>query len=62
MLNMTQSDAEASWHPDEPRSAGDHVLSWEGTSDRGGRVASGVYFLRVSAPQGEEMQRVTVLK
>ena len=47
---------------DEPRSAGDHVLSWEGTSDRGGRVASGVYFLRVSAPQGEEMQRVTVLK
>ena len=47
---------------DEPRSAGDHVVSWEGTSDRGSRVASGVYFLRVQASQGEEMQRVTVLK
>ncbi|HEU5311225.1 MAG TPA: FlgD immunoglobulin-like domain containing protein, partial [Candidatus Eisenbacteria bacterium] len=47
---------------DEPRSAGDHVVSWEGTSDHAGRVASGVYFLKVKAPQGEDMQRVTVLK
>jgi hypothetical protein len=47
---------------DEPRSAGDHVVHWEGTSDRADRVASGVYFLRVQAPQGEDVQRVTVLK
>ena len=46
---------------DDQRSAGDHVLTWEGTSERG-RVASGVYFLKVQATQGEEVQRVTVLK
>ena len=47
---------------DENRNAGDHAVSWDGTSDRTGRVTSGVYFLRVTAKQDEAMQRVTVLK
>lgn len=47
---------------DENRAAGDHVVTWDGTSDRAGRVASGVYFLKIQAAQGEAMQRVTVLK
>ena len=47
---------------DENRAAGDHTVSWDGSSERTGRVSSGVYFLRVAAQQGEAMQRVTVLK
>jgi hypothetical protein len=47
---------------DENRAAGDHTVSWDGASDRTGRVSSGVYFLRVAAQQAEAVQRVTVLK
>jgi hypothetical protein len=47
---------------DENRAAGDHTVSWDGTASGNGRVASGVYFLRIQAKQGEGMQRVTVLK
>lgn len=47
---------------DESRAAGAHTVSWEGRSDRSRRVASGVYFLKIQARQGEDVQRVTVLK
>jgi hypothetical protein len=45
----------------ESRGAGDHVVSFD-TSSGGGRVASGVYFLKIQARQGEDVRRVTVLK
>lgn len=47
---------------DENRTIGDHTVAWDGSSGEGGRVASGVYFLRIQAQQGEDVQRVTVLK
>ena len=46
---------------DENRAAGEHTVSWDGASDQTGRVASVVYFVRVSANQAEAMQRMTVL-
>ncbi|HET9252367.1 MAG TPA: putative Ig domain-containing protein [Candidatus Eisenbacteria bacterium] len=43
------------------RGAGDHVVSFD-TNAGGTRVASGVYFLKIEARQGEDVRRVTVLK
>jgi hypothetical protein len=47
---------------DESRPAGDHVVPWDGSRTNGGGVASGIYFVKIQAQQGEEVQRVTVLK
>jgi len=42
--------------------SGPHTIPWDGTNEQGGRVASGSYFFRVQAPEGTQVQRVTVLK
>jgi predicted RNA-binding protein with TRAM domain len=42
--------------------AGPHSVPWDGTNDRGTKVASGSYFFRIQAPDGQQVQRVTVLK
>jgi hypothetical protein len=42
--------------------AGDHSVPWDGTDERGGRVSSGQYFFRIQAPEGQQVQRVTVVK
>ncbi|HLQ67657.1 MAG TPA: putative Ig domain-containing protein [Candidatus Limnocylindrales bacterium] len=42
--------------------AGRHSVPWNGTNDRGGHVASGAYFFRIQAPDGMQVQRVTVVK
>jgi hypothetical protein len=47
---------------DANRPAGDQSLTWDGSNSRSATVPSGVYFFRIQAPQGEEVQRVTVLK
>ncbi len=47
---------------DESRTVGDQAVTWNGSDYRGNTVSSGVYFFRIQAPQGEEVQRVTALK
>lgn len=47
---------------DESMPAGPHTLRWDGSDATGGRVSSGVYFVRLSAPEGEANRIVTVLK
>ena len=47
---------------DENRAVGDQSVTWNGSSARSATVSSGVYFVKIKAPQGEEVQRVTVLK
>jgi hypothetical protein len=42
--------------------SGSHRVPWDGSDGRGGRVASGSYFFRIAAPEGTQVQRVTVLK
>jgi flagellar hook assembly protein FlgD len=42
--------------------AGRHSVPWDGTDDGGTRVASGAYFFRIQAPDGRQVQRVTVVK
>ncbi len=47
---------------DEEMSAGPHALRWDGSDAAGGRVSSGVYFVRLSASEGEAVRIVTVVK
>jgi len=47
---------------EEPLSAGRHVIEWDGTDNRGGRVASGVYFYALSDGRRTLMRKALVLK
>jgi len=47
---------------DEFRAAGRQTLAWDGTNAWSRRVASGVYFLRIQAPEGSVTRRVSVVK
>lgn len=47
---------------DRARGPGRHAEVWDGRDDRGVRVASGVYFVRVSTPTHHDVRRVVLLK
>lgn len=48
---------------DEVLGAGRHVVAWDGTDDSGQRVASGVYFARLTTADGQRQTRkMTVLR
>ena len=42
--------------------AAHHAVEWNGTSDRGGSVASGIYFSRLVAEDRETMQKRVLVK
>jgi hypothetical protein len=42
--------------------AGTHRIVWDATNDRGGRIASGVYFYILKTPQGEQRRKMVVLR
>ena len=44
-----------------PLSAGERIVRWDGTDERGGRVPSGVYFFGIESPDGAASRRVVVL-
>jgi glucose/arabinose dehydrogenase len=46
----------------EPTAAGRHRLAWDGHDTHGHRLASGVYFLRVTAAGRTESRRVTLVR
>jgi cytochrome c peroxidase len=47
---------------DGPHAAGEHALSWDGQSDRGGEAASGVYFFRVTAGSESSAGRLVLAR
>jgi len=47
---------------DEFMSAGRHEAVWQGRSDNGERVASGIYFCRMAAPEYSVTQKLTLLQ
>lgn len=47
---------------DDNRTSGEQRLVWDGSNARGERVASGVYFFRIQAPEEEIVHRVAVVK
>lgn len=42
--------------------AGNHTVTWDGTSESGGQVASGIYFYRISAGSFNETKKMMMLK
>jgi len=42
--------------------AGRHSIAWDGSSDTGGRVASGVYFLRLHTPEGTSAAKMILIR
>jgi len=42
--------------------AGVHQVTWRGRDDRGGQVASGLYFYRLTSDDGEHVRKMTLLK
>jgi hypothetical protein len=47
---------------DGPVEAGLHSVEWDGTDDSGRRVASGVYFYRLTSPTISETRKMVLLK
>ena len=47
---------------DEPKAPGVYRMSWDGRSDRGDAMASGVYFLRMSAGTFVKTRKIVLLK
>lgn len=47
---------------DANRFAGEQTLMWDGSDSRDRKVSSGVYLFRIVAKEGQDIQRVTVLK
>jgi flagellar hook assembly protein FlgD len=47
---------------DDVRDAGTHRVPWDGVNDTGVSMASGVYFVRLSAEGRTDMRKVVLLK
>jgi flagellar hook assembly protein FlgD len=47
---------------DENRAVGTQTVAWNGGDASERRVASGTYYVRIQAPQGQEVRAVTVVK
>jgi hypothetical protein len=44
------------------QAAGRHEVTWQGRDDRGGAVASGLYFYRLTTDAGDLVRKMTLLK
>ncbi len=47
---------------DEPYDAGPHLLEWDGTDGSGNRVASGIYFVRLTAGSDTRTRKAVLLR
>ena len=47
---------------DGHQGAGVHEVTWRGRDDRGGEVASGLYFYRLRSDGGDHVRKMTLLK
>lgn len=46
----------------EEKSAGMHTVAWDGTDKHNSGVASGVYYIRFSAPEHSQTRKITMIK
>ena len=47
---------------DGSRDAGEHSVLWDGKDEKGGNVATGVYFVRVESRDGVDTQKIALIK
>jgi hypothetical protein len=47
---------------DGTRAAGEQRVIWDGSNSHNQTVSSGVYFVRIQAPEGEATRKLTVMK
>ena len=47
---------------DDTREGGSHDVTWDGRNARGGSLASGVYFYRLTAGSHTESKKMVLLK
>ncbi len=47
---------------DGARDAGEHSVLWDGKNERGGAVATGVYFVKVTSRDGVDTQKIALIK
>jgi hypothetical protein len=47
---------------DEVLPAGNYRIAWDGNDDRGARVGSGIYFMKLKRPGGSEVRKVSVIR
>ncbi|MBI2501708.1 MAG: T9SS type A sorting domain-containing protein [Candidatus Latescibacteria bacterium] len=45
-----------------PQPTGRHTVQWDGTDARGQQAASGIYFYRLSTPQGQKVKRMVLAR
>jgi flagellar hook assembly protein FlgD len=43
-------------------SAGSHSLVWDGTSDSGEMLGQGIYFVRMTTPEGMVTKKVNLIR
>jgi flagellar hook assembly protein FlgD len=47
---------------DRPMPSGPHAVAWNGHSDQGSKLASGVYFYRLSAGDVSQTKRLVIVR
>ena len=47
---------------DDTVAAGEHSINWNGTNDSGKRVSSGIYLIRLSSGENNQMRKMVLLK
>jgi flagellar hook assembly protein FlgD len=47
---------------DETLAQGRHEIPWDGRTDRGEAVSSGVYFVRLARNAGTEVRKISVIR
>jgi hypothetical protein len=46
----------------EHQNAGNYTVTWDGTSNSGNRLSSGIYYYRISAGEHQEIRKMTLIK
>lgn len=61
-LEILDLSGRRAWEREGSFPAGRQTLRWDGTTTAGARVGSGLYFVRLTTPWGDRMQRLVLIR